>query len=106
MKEIIQEDHEDHDRTEPQGLVDSPHENNSYKRIPTWEWELIQDAERYGAPDGTSRERKRPRPYINYVALLCDIIDEEPSNYEEATEKKEWDDAMFEEYQLNMKNDV
>ena len=44
------------------------------------------------------RERKRPKPYNNYVALLCDIIDEEPSNYEEAVEKKEWQDAMIEEY--------
>ena len=29
-----------------------------------------------------------------------------PSNYEEATEKKEWKDAMIEEYQSIMKNDV
>ena len=52
------------------------------------------------------RERKRTRSYSNYVALLCDIIDKEPSNYEEATEKKEWKDAMIEEYQSIMKNDV
>ena len=38
------------------------------------------------------RERKRPKPYNNYVALLCDIIDREPSNYEEDVK--------------NMKNDV
>ena len=52
------------------------------------------------------RERKRPKPYNNYVALLCDIINKEPSTYEEATEKKEWKDAMIEEYQSIMKNDV
>ena len=52
------------------------------------------------------RERKTPKPYNNYVALLYDIIDKEPSNYEEATEKKEWKDAMIEEYQSIMKNDV
>ena len=52
------------------------------------------------------RERKRTRSYSGYVALVCDIIDKEPSNYEEATEKKEWKDAMIEEYQLIMKNDV
>ena len=40
------------------------------------------------------------------VAILCDIIDKEPSNYEEVAEKKEWKDAMIEEYQLIMKNDV
>ena len=38
--------------------------------------------------------------------LLCDIIDQEPSTYEEDTEKKEWKDAMIEEYQSIMKNDV
>ena len=52
------------------------------------------------------RERKRTRSYSGYVALLCDIIDKEPSNYEEVTEKKEWKDVMIEEYQLIMKNDV
>ena len=38
--------------------------------------------------------------------LLCDIIDREPSTYEEAAEKKEWKDAIIKEYQLIMKNDV
>ena len=37
---------------------------------------------------------------------MCDIIDKEPSNYEEAAEKKEWKDSMIEEYQSIMKNDV
>ena len=41
-----------------------------------------------------------------YVTLLCDFIDKEPSNYEEAAEKKEWKDAMIEEYQSIMKNAV
>ena len=41
-----------------------------------------------------------------YVALLCDFIDKEPSNYKEAAERKEWKDAMIEEYQSIMKNDV
>ena len=52
------------------------------------------------------RERKRPNPYNNYVALLCDIIDKEPSTYEGALEKKEWKDAIIEEDQSIMKNDV
>ena len=51
-------------------------------------------------------ERKITRSYSSYVSLLCDIIDKEPSNYEEATEKKEWKDAMIEEYLSIMKNDV
>ena len=52
------------------------------------------------------RERKRNRSYSGYVALLCDIIDKQPSNYEEATEKNEWKDTMIKEYQSIMKNDV
>ena len=45
------------------------------------------------------RERKRPKPYNSYVALLCDIIDKEPSTYEEYLEKKEQKDSMIDEYQ-------
>ena len=62
--------------------------------------------ERYGAPEENHRERKRTRSCSGYVALLCDFIDKEPSNYEEVTESKEWKDAMIKEYQPIMKNDV
>jgi hypothetical protein len=40
------------------------------------------------------------------VALLSDIIDVEPTSYEEVANKKEWKDAMVEEYQSITKNDV
>ena len=33
-------------------------------------------------------------------------MDKETSNYEEAAKKKEWKNAMIEEYQSIMKNDV
>ena len=62
--------------------------------------------ERYGALEENHKEIKRTRSCTGYVALLCDFIDKEPSNYEEATERKEWKDAMIEEYQSIMKNDV
>ena len=62
--------------------------------------------ERYGALEENHRERKRTRSYSRHVALLCDFIDKEPCSYEEATEWKEWKDAMIEEYQSIMKNDV
>ena len=75
-------------------------------RKPTWAREIILEAERYGAPEGIHRERKRVKPYNSYVALLCDIIDREPSTYEEATEKKERNNAMIEEYQSIMNNNV
>ena len=40
------------------------------------------------------------------MALVCDIIDIEPSTYGEATEKKKWKYAIFKDYQSIMKNDV
>ena len=33
-------------------------------------------------------DKKRTRSCSGYVALLCDIIDKETSNYEEMVEKK------------------
>ena len=59
--------------------------------------------ERYGAPKGSLRESKIPHTYSSYVELLLDIIDAEPSK---AMGKKVWKDAMHEEYQSIMKNDV
>ena len=37
---------------------------------------------------------------------MCDIVDKEPTSYEEAVHKKEWVEAMMEEYQSIMKNGV
>ena len=37
---------------------------------------------------------------------MCDLVDQEPTSYEEVAQKKEWVEAMMEEYQLIMKNDV
>ena len=84
IEETIPEDHEDHDMTEPQEPVKTMLKKDSHKRKPSWACELIREAERYGAPEGIHRERKRENPYNSYVALLCDNIDKEPSTYEEA----------------------
>ena len=37
---------------------------------------------------------------------MCDLVDQEPTSYEEAIQKKEWVEAMTKEYQSIMKNDV
>ena len=37
---------------------------------------------------------------------MCDLVDQEPTNYEEAVQKKEWEEVMTQEYQSIMKNDV
>ena len=66
---------------ETQRLVDPPLEKNPQKRKPSWVLEIIQGAER----EENHIERKRIRSCSEYVALLCDFIDKEPSSYEEAT---------------------
>ena len=37
---------------------------------------------------------------------MCDLVDKGPTNYEESVQKKEWVEAMTEEYHSIMKNDV
>ena len=76
------------------------------KRKPAWVREIIQEAERYGTLEGSTRTSKISKPYSSYVALMCDLINQEPTSYKEAAQKKEWVEAMTEEYQSIMKNDV
>jgi hypothetical protein len=78
----------------------------SHKRKLAWARELIQDGEKYGVPEGTTRQVKRPKPFSSYMALMCDLLEKEPTCFEEAIQKKEWADAMTEEYQSIIKNDV
>ena len=37
---------------------------------------------------------------------MCDLVDQEPTSYEEVVKKKEWVEEMTEEYQSIIKNDV
>jgi hypothetical protein len=78
----------------------------SHKRKHAWARDLIQYGEKYGVPEGTTRQVKRPKPFSSYMALMCDLLEKEPTFFEEAIQKKEWADAMTEEYQSIIKNDV
>jgi hypothetical protein len=94
---------EDHDIVESQ---EPPQMTISRKKKPSWARELIQDGEKYGVPEGTMRLVKKPEPFSSYMALMCDLLEKEPTCFEEAIQKKEWVDAMTEEYQSIIKNDV
>jgi hypothetical protein len=94
---------EDHDIIESQ---EPPHMMISHKRKPAWARELIEDGEKYGAPEGTMRQVKKPKPFSSYITLMCDILENEPTYFEESIHKKEWAYAMTEEYQSIIKNDV
>jgi transposase InsO family protein len=94
---------EDHDIVEVQ---EPPQMMILHKRKLDWARELIQDGEKYGVPQGTTREVKRPKPFSSYTALMCDLLEEEPTCFEEAIQRKEWANDMTEEYQSIMKNEV
>jgi hypothetical protein len=107
VREVVtspdEETPKDHDISEVQ---EPPHMTFSHKRKSAWARELIQHGEKYGVPEGTTRQVKRPNPFSSYMALMCNLLDEEPTCFEEAIQKKEWADAMTEEYQSIIKNDV
>jgi hypothetical protein len=86
----------------------NPQQNDVTTTIkrPTWLRDTLQDVEGHATPSDTFRERKRPQRFSSYIALMIHIIDSEPSIYEETTCQQVWKDAMMEEYQSIMKNDV
>jgi hypothetical protein len=52
------------------------------------------------------REVKKSNSFSSYMALMCDLIEKEPTCFEEAIQKKEWEYAMTKQYQSIIKNDV
>jgi hypothetical protein len=69
---------EDHDIIESQ---EPPEMTISHKRKSAWARELIQDGEKHGAPEGTMRQVKKPKPFSNYIALMCDLLEKEPTSF-------------------------
>jgi hypothetical protein len=58
-------------------------------------------------PRRSSRPRVPNRKYeANLVALMSDLIDFEPNTFDEASNSRQWIEAMQEEYDNIMKNDV
>jgi hypothetical protein len=84
---------EDHDIIESQ---EPPQMMISHKRNPSWEREIIQYGEKYGAPEKTRRQVKKPKPFSSYMALMCDLLEKDPTFFEESIKKKEWADSMTE----------
>jgi hypothetical protein len=76
------------------------------KKRPTWLEATLQEAERLKAPSGTFRKSKKPKRFSSYAAWMTKLLDEEPTTFEEAVQKKQWKEAMIEEHQSIMKNGV
>jgi hypothetical protein len=86
--------------------VEFPLEKPPVKRKPSWCREILKEAEKHAAPKGTFRESKKPDKYFGLIVQLNLVIDSEPSTFEEASKHKVWKDAMIEEYESILKNDV
>jgi hypothetical protein len=79
------------------------------KKRSAWLEATLQKAERLKAPSGTFRKSKKPekkKRFSNYAACMTKFLNEEPTTFEEAAQKKQWKEAMTEEHQSIMKNDV
>lgn len=89
----------DDDPIEPLDPTDGPRDIVVNRKRPLWARNTMQEAEKFAAPRGTFRERKRSQRFSSYVASMCNLIETEPSNVEEASNRQVWKDAMDEEYQ-------
>jgi transposase InsO family protein len=90
---------------QPCETIDSDNIPKTRKR-PTWLEATLQDAERLKVPEGTFRKSKKTKRYSSYAAYMTKLLDEEPTTFEEAVQKGQWKEAMTEEHQSIMKNDV
>jgi hypothetical protein len=99
-----EKDQSDHPM-EPCENIDPDNIPKSKKR-PAWLEATLQDAERIKVPEGTSRKSKRPKRFSSYAAYMKKLLDEEPTTVEEGAKKGQWKQAMAEEHQSIMKNEV
>ena len=75
------------------------------KRRPTWCRQILQEAEGHATPKGTFRESRKPQRFFGFSAQVDPVIFE-PSSFEEATKHQVWKDAMLEEYNSILSNDI
>jgi len=76
-------------------------------RRPKWFEQTLGDAQEHvEAPKSSFKVSRPPRKFLNYMAFITSIIDLEPSSFEEVTNQQIWRDAMVEEYNSIVKNDV
>ena len=59
-----------------------PHMNISHKRNPSWSPEIIQEGERYGSQEGSTKQRKKPNPFPSYMDWMCDLVYKYPTCFE------------------------
>ncbi len=58
------------------------------------------------APTSHHRKSRSPNRYTGYMNLMAELIETKPSSFEEEFYQPIWVDAMVEEYESIMKNNV
>jgi hypothetical protein len=76
------------------------------KKRPAWLEATLQDVERLKVLEGTFKKSKITKRFSSYATYMTKLLDEEPTTFEEAVQKGQWKEAMMEEHQSIMKNEV
>jgi hypothetical protein len=85
----------------------SPWDTTSERRKPKWLQDTLREAQGLvGNPKQTVRESKPPKRFYNYIAMVRNIKEYDPSTFEEAVDQEVWRYSMIEEYNSIMKNDI
>jgi hypothetical protein len=84
-----------------------PRDTTSERRKPKWLQDTLREAQgSVGNPRQAVRESKPLERFCSYITMVSSIRESEPSTFEEASSRQVWGDAMMEEYNSIMKNDV
>jgi hypothetical protein len=79
----------------------------SGKRKPRWFQETLKEAkENVGEPKRQFRESKPPVRFGSYLAMVTSISDTKSRTFAQAVDQQVWREAMLEEYDYIMHNDV
>ena len=83
-----------------------PQEVTSGRQRPRWLQDTLKEAKDAGEPERIMRKSKTPDRFCRYLASVTDISHSKPSSFEEAVDQQVWREAMVEEYDSIMQNEV
>ena len=101
-----QEEPKDETMLDVEGPMDPIDPPPSLRKRPSWLRDTLEDVEGHMASRGAFRESKKSSRYQGYLAAMSTIVQSKPGSFEEAVKHQVWKDAMHEEYESIMKNDV
>ena len=66
----------------------------------------MKEAQSVGEPERIMRRSKAPDRFCSYLVVVTDPDHSEPSSFQEAVDQRVWRDAMVEEYDSIIRNEV